>query len=180
MRGRIPSRLKPEFALWMRRHLGYQATDTDVRVSDDAGRRARVVGVRGETYGIVWHRLRTIAIGACAIAVVLRNVVPVVDGDVPMVPYVLLCFAIIAYIASHLGRMRTRRYAWVECRNQSSAVSRADIVALDDAMKKVRASDAPKWIPAQLLVVAGPNGFELDALGCARSLGVESGFERLS
>ena len=178
-----PSRIKPAFAQWMLSHLGYQASDTNVPV-DETGDRARAVDVRGETYGIAWRRLRTVSFAVFAIAVVLRTVVPLPDGDVPVVPNALLYVAIVAYGAAYLGRLRTRQFTWVKCKDLEMPVSREDVRALNAAVKKTEASAAAKWKPVRVLLVAGANGFERDALAFAHSLGVECyrrtelGFER--
>lgn len=74
----------------------------------------------------------------------------------------------------------------VECKDPNRPVSREDIATLNDAVEKVRSSDAARWKPARVLMVAGANGFESDAVAFARSLGIEchrqtkSGFERTS
>jgi hypothetical protein len=164
-------------------HLGYQASDTNVPV-DETGDRARAVDVRGETYAIAWRRLRIVSFAVFAIAVVSRTVVPIPDGDVPVVPNVLLYVAIVAYAAAYLGRLRTRQFTWVKCKDLERPVSREDVRALNDAVKKTEASAAAKWKPARVLLVAGANGFEGDAVAFAQSVGVECyrrtelGFER--
>jgi hypothetical protein len=168
-----PSRIKAEFADWMRSHLGYHATETNVPVADGHGTLQRVVGVRGETYGATWRHLRSVAIVAFAAAAILRNVVPAPDGDVPIVPYALLSFAAVAYLVARIGRARTREYSWVECKDPKRPVSRGDILSLDRAVKQVRASEAAGWKPARVLVVAGAKGFESDAVPFAWSLGIE-------
>jgi len=168
----------------MRSHLGYQASETNVPVGNDSVAPRSVVGVRGETYGAAWRRLRSLAFIAFAVAVVLRNVAPAVDGEAPIAPNVLMGFAIVAYLVAQIGRVKTREYSWVEFKELSRPVSRRDIVTLNDAMEKMRASAAAKWKPARVLVVTGPNGFESDAVAIARTLGVEchrrtdSGFEQ--
>ena len=170
----------------MRSHLGYQASETNVPVEDQSGTLRRVVGVRGETYGAAWRHLRSVAFVAFAIAVGLRNVGPVPEGDVPVVPNVLFCLAAVIYLVARIGRARTREYVWVECKDLSRPVSSQDILAVNDAVLNVRASGATRWKPARLLVVAGAKGFESDALALATSLGVqchcrtESGFERVN
>jgi hypothetical protein len=179
-----PSRIKPEFAEWMRSHLGYYGSEMNVPLGDDVGTPGSVVGIRGETYGAAWHRLRSVALIAFAAAVVLRNVEPASDGEVPVVPNVLFCFAAVVYLVARIGRARTREYSWVECKDLNRPVSRKDIVTLAEAVKKVGASEAARWKPARVLIVAGDNGFENDALTFARAVGVEchrrtkSGFER--
>jgi hypothetical protein len=168
----------------MRSHLGYHASEMNVPVGDSEGAPRRVVGVRGETYGAAWRRLRSVALIAFAVAVVLRNAVPAPEGEVPVVPNALFCLAAVVYLVAHIGRARTREYSWVECKDLNRPVSRGDILTLNDAVKKVRASEAARWKPTRVLIVAGANGFESDAVAFARSLGVEcysrteSGFGR--
>lgn len=170
----------------MRSRLGYQASEVNVVVGGDSGTPRRVIGVRGETYGALWHRLRSGAVVAFAVAVLLRNVAPAPDGEVPVLPNALFSFAAVAYLVAHIGRVRTREYSWVECKDLSRPVSQEDILKLDAVLREVRASAAAKWKPARVLVVAGANGFESDAVEFARSLGVEcyrrttSGFEHAS
>jgi hypothetical protein len=167
----------------MRSHLGYHATEMNVPVGHDHGTSRGVVGVRGETYGAAWRRLRSVSLIAFAVAAVLRNVVPAPDEEVPAVPNALFFFAAAAYLVAGVGRARTREYSWVECKDLSRPVSRGDILTLNDAVKKVRANEAARWKPTRVLIVAGANGFESDAIALARSLGVEchsrtkSGFE---
>lgn len=181
-----PSRIKPEFAEWMRSRLGYQASKVNVVVGGDGDTPRRVVGLRGETYGALWHRLRSVALVAFAVAVLLRNVAPAPEGEVPVLPNALFSFAAVAYLVAHIGRVRTREYSWVEFKDLNKPVSRADILKLDAVLKEVRASAAANWKPARVLIVAGTNGFESDAVELARSLGVEcyrrttTGFEHAS
>jgi len=186
MGDRNPGNLKREFAQWMRSHLGYQASEENVPVGAVGGVRERGVGVRGEKYGVVWQHLRSVAFVAFAVAVVLRNVAPAPEGDVPVLPNALFCLAAVAYVAAYLGRLRTHRFAWVECKDLKRAVSREDMLALLDTVQRVRASATAKWKPAEVVAVAGAKGFDDDALAFAQSQGVEcyrrteSGFERAS
>lgn len=89
MAGRRPSRIEPEFAQWMRSHLGYQASDTNVPLLIGSGAPARFVAVRGETYGAAWRHLRSAAFIVFAAAIVHRSVVAVPEGEIPIVPTVL-------------------------------------------------------------------------------------------
>ena len=170
----------------MRSHLGYQASRVHVLVGTETGTPRRFAGIRGETYGTAWDRLRTFAFVVLAVALVLRSAVAVPEGKVPWVPTVLVYLAAIAFVVAVIGRVRTRRFAWVECKDVERPVSRQDIRTLNDAVEKARASETVKWKPAQVLVVAGTDGFERDALDLAQSLGIEchqrteSGFEQVS
>lgn len=184
MGGRRPNRIEPEFAQWMRSHLGYQASDTNVPLLIGSGEPARFVSVRGETYGAAWRRLRFAAFIVFAAAIAHRSVVAVPEGEIPIVPTVLSYLAIAAYLAARLGRMRTRQYTWVECKARRMPISREAIVTLSDTVKNVRESQRASWKPAHVLFVAGASGFESDAVAFARPLDVEcyrrtrSGFER--
>lgn len=168
----------------MRKHLGFQASQVDALVGIETGMRRRAVDIRGENYGIVWHHLRTFAFAALAVGLTLRNVVPVRDGEIPTVPTVLVYLSAVAFGVAFLGRLRTRRYTWVECKDLRRPVSRRDIRRLNDAVEEVRAWDAARWKPARVLVVAGRTGFDRTALALAKSLSIEcyrranAGFER--
>lgn len=172
--GKLSStKIKPEFARWMRSHLGYQAAETNMPIRTGRSKPTRFVDVRGETYGIAWHRLRAAAVIACAAGVLIRHVMSVPEGSVPVVPNVLIYSAIVAYVAAQLGRMRTRRYTWVQCKGLSKPVSCDDIVSLSDVVTDVKASATANWKPAEVFIVAGVKGFEKDAVSFARSHGVE-------
>lgn len=173
MDDRRGGRIKPEFAEWMRSHLGYQATETDMPVRSGSREPVRFVGVRGERYGLRWYGLRLAAFAACAAGVVIRSLMTLPEGGIPVVPDVLIYFAMAAYIAALLGRRRTRQYTWVHCHGLGKPVSREDIVTLNETVSGVRASEAADWKPAQVFVVAGANGFEEEAMTLARSHGFE-------
>jgi hypothetical protein len=168
----------------MRANLGYQTSELCVPLGDPLGARAMFADVRGESYGVTWRRLGWVAALAFGAAVVARALVSVRKGEAPIVPNALLAVAIAAYLVARLGRMRTRKYAWVKCSERKRPVSGRDIHALSAIVNEARASESLKWRPSRILFVAGGNGFEDDALSLARSVGIEcyrrteSGFER--
>jgi len=168
----------------MRSNLGYRASELNVPINDDTRKQRRVVSVRGEAYGVTWHRLRSVAFVVFAVAMVLRNVIPVPEGGVPVVPTVLTYASVVAYLVALVGRVRTRRYAWVECKNLKRRLSSEDVARLHELVQRARANKNSKWKPTAILMVAGANGFDRPALAFAHSLGIEcyrrteSGFER--
>jgi hypothetical protein len=178
-----PRRLAAEFARWMRTHLGYQSVQTNVLVTERAAP-ARMVGIRGETYRIAWYRLRFVALGLFAIGLLLRAIVPVSRSAAPILPTALFYLSVAGYLAAHVGRLRTRRYAWVECKDRKRPVRRGEVQQLADAVSKMRESEAASWKADRVIVVARSHGFEGEALALARSLSIDcyrrtaSGFER--
>jgi hypothetical protein len=167
----------------MRTHLGYQAVQTNVLVTDGAGR-ARRVGIRGETYRIAWYRLRFVALTLFTVGLILRAIVPVSKSAVPVAPTALFYLSIAGYLAAHLGRLRTRRYAWVECKDRKRPIRCGEVQKLADAVSNMRASEASSWKAARVIIVARSYGFEGEALALARSLSIDcyrrtaSSFER--
>ena len=167
----------------MRTDLGYQAVQTNVLLTE-AAELVRRVAVRGETYRIAWYRLRFVALALFAVGLLLRAVVPVAKSEVPVVPTALFYLSIAAFLAAHVGRLRTRRYAWVECMDRKRPVRLREVQNLGDAVLKMRTSEASNWKAARVIVVARSHGFEDEALELARSLSIDcyrrtaSGFER--
>ena len=185
-RMRAAGKLRQDFAHWMLNNLAYQASVIDAPVCGKTGDQAHLVDVRGEAYALAWRHLRSLALFAFIGALVTRTVVHVAEGEAPILPNSLLYFAIVAYVASQLGRLRTRRYTWVQCSDRKRPVSREDILALSESIKAVRASARAKWKPAHVLFVAGVNGFGAGVVAFAQSMGIECyrrtefGFDRVT
>lgn len=112
--------------------------------------------------------------------------VPVREGEVPVVPTVLFYVALVACSAAFVGRVLTRRYTWVEYAESDRALSRRDVQKLSDALVELRVHEVAGRRPAGALIVAGVKGFEREALELARSLRFEcyrradAGFEKVS
>lgn len=175
--------LKNDFAEWLQRRLGYQSSEVNVPASA-AGARARVVaGVRGESYAAHWRYLRQASVAVFVLAVVLRNVSS--GGPPPALPNLLTAVAGCVLAVAHLGRARTRRYLWAECRDLGRPISCRDIERLHGAATSVSKDERAPWTPAEVAFVAGASGFQSDAVTLARSLGVQcfrrgpSAFERI-
>ncbi len=173
MEALIRTTLKQDFARWMRKHLGYQSCAVDFPVNDEEASRTRFASVRGETYGAAWYHLRSAAIALLAASLIARALIPVRDGDVPVVATSLAYVALACYLFSHLGRMLTRRYSWVECKELERPLTREELVRLKNTLEGVRRSSAAAWKPTKVLVVAGMNGFDEAAVGVARTMGIE-------
>jgi hypothetical protein len=162
-------RIEPEFSSWMKARIGYQSSKVELSERSQGPGTA----VRGEFYDITWQRLRSFALYAFIAAVVVRNTTHVATGDFAVGPNLLGGLAIVAYVSSQLGRLRTRRFAWIQFKDSSTGVCRGDILTLQEAVQHVRADATTKWVPSEVLVVAGSNGFEADALDLAHTFGME-------
>ncbi|HTM44785.1 MAG TPA: hypothetical protein VL137_07515 [Polyangiaceae bacterium] len=156
----------------MRSHLGYQVSDTNVSLARPGDSAIRLIDVRGETYGLGWYRLRHFAVVAFVVGLVLRNVLPVAEGNVPVLPTLLFYAAALSYCVAQIGRWRTRRYAWVECKDLKRAIGAEDVMKLHDAVQQVKGSARADWKPAVIILVAGDHGFSSEGLQLAQAQGM--------
>jgi hypothetical protein len=182
----IRTTLKQDFARWMRKHLGYQSCALDFPVNDAEASRTRFASVRGENYGIGWYHLRSAAVVLLATSLIARVLVPVRESDVPVVATSLAYVALACYLFSHVGRMLTRRYSWVECKELERPMTRDEVARVKNLLEGVRRSTAATWKPTKILLVVGTHGFDEAAVGAARAMGIECyqrskrGFHKLS
>jgi hypothetical protein len=65
---------------------------------------------------------------------------------------------------SYVGRVRTRQYVLVHCRNLARRTTRTDIRELHDAMARVYNSTTAKWKPDEVIFVTNKRGFDAQAL----------------
>ena len=169
----IRTTMKKDFAQCMRSRLGYQSCALDFPVIDAEASRTRFASVRGETYGIAWYRLRSAAAVLLAASLLSRVLIPLGAGDTPVVATSLAYLALGSYLLAHWGRVHSRQYSWVECKDLERPLTREDLVLLKDTFEGVRRSAAATWKPVKVLVVAGAHGFDEAAMSAARVMGME-------
>jgi hypothetical protein len=87
---------------------------------------------------------------------------------------------------SYIGRTRTSRHAWVECRDAADPLQRRDVERLHATVADVKASETAAWKPNDTMLVSGTVGFTPDALVEAKLHGIvcyrrsRDGFERVA
>jgi hypothetical protein len=165
--------MKAEFARWMRSQLGYQSCTLDFPITDTEAGRTRFASVRGERYANAYYYLCRTAIFLLCASLVSRVLIPVRAGDAPVVATSLAYLSLATYLVSLIGRVRTRRYSWVVCKDPARPLSHEELVGLKDDFERVRRSTKTTWMPVKLLVVAGARGFDEAAVAVAQAFHIE-------
>jgi hypothetical protein len=188
--------LEAAFAEWMMTSLGYTSTKRRVLINGKTAKRPYEVDVHGLLYSRFWRMLYVIGVLALFLAVAtmlrprdLADVHRAVENTVASIlPAAagsgLLLVGIAAFVVGVLGQRKTSRHAWAECKNRRTTVKRADVEKLQGAVRDVRENRRADWKPQRVLIVSG-GGFDTDAIGIARSYGIECyertdrGFQRV-
>jgi len=186
MTHRPATNLRQECAAWLKASLGCQSVEINVSVASVQGGKASTVDLRGERYDRRWQRLKSSGVKVFLAAVVLQNVPPLyaLAAEFSMTPNLLLVVSLLLMAVGHIGRVRTREYAWVQCRDFAKPVKRGDVQALHDTVGEIRRSGSVKWKPSEVIFATGTNGFDAEALELARSTGIQcygwtdAGFEQ--
>ena len=174
MTHRPATNLRRECAAWLKASLGCQSVEFDVALASTQGGKARTVDLRGEKYDSRWRRSKSSGVGVFLAAVVLQNVPPLFAfaADLSITPNRLLVISLLLIGAGHIGRIRTREYIWVQCKELVRPVRCADVQALNTAVEEVRRDETAKWKPAEVMLLTGTEGLEGDALELARAAGI--------
>ena len=172
---------RAECAAWLKEHIGCQAVEFNVSVAGTRGRPAHSVDLRGERYGRRWQRSKSGGLTLFLTAVALQNVPPLfaLAAEFSITPNRLLVLSLLLIALGHIGRIRTREYIWVQCKELARPVRRTDVETLDAAVGEVRNNETAKWKPAAVMLLTGAHGFEINALELARSVGIRC-FRRTS
>jgi hypothetical protein len=160
------AKLRSDFAIWLQDHLGCQSVEGRVPIQLERGSQPLIVDLRGERYARWLRLMKTAGVWSFLMVVALANLPERPPWLTAMLNPVLLVSPLLLAI-SYVGRVRTRQYVLVHCRNLARRATRADIGELHDAMVRVYDSATAKWKPDEVIFVTNKRGFDSEALAFA-------------
>lgn len=174
--------LEREFASFLESSLGYTSTKQRVAVPGYVADRSWEIDVFAEKYSRIWDAVRYIGF-ACLVLTVVAWIFPVELRDVnrTMVRAISLVdrslsssapfiFGVFAFAASFIGKVRTEKRAWAECKSLKSGFKRDHVQKVAGVVKDVRALNGSRYKPHSIYCVSGTY-FDQDALNFARENG---------
>lgn len=156
-------KLRSDFAIWLQDHLGCQAVEGRVPILLERGTEPLIVDLRGERYARWLRLMKTAGVWSFLTVVALANLPERPPWLTAMLNPVLFLSPLLLAI-SYVGRVRTRQYVLVHCRNLARRTTRTDIRELHDAMARVYNSTTAKWKPDEVIFVTNKRGFDAQAL----------------
>jgi hypothetical protein len=164
-------KLRSDFAIWLQNHLGCQSVEGRVPIQLEPGTQPLIVDLRGERYGRWLRRMKSLGVWSFLAVVALANL-PERPPQLTAILNPVLFLSPLLLAISYVGKVRTRQYVLVQCRNLARRATRADISELHDAVARVRSSKTAKWKPAEVIFVTDKRGFDAEALSFASTVAV--------
>lgn len=174
-------RLEDDFAVWMKKRLGYRKVHLRERVRGRVAERPYEVdvhGIRGHAWmtavEAVGYALVVVAVAMFAgelpeVRRVLRIAVAVVHPA--LAGFTLLLLGLGGILVGRYARRRRMLHAWVECKAHKTTVRREQVQKLLASIDDVRQHKGAAWTPDRILFVSS-TGFDPDALNFARAYGI--------
>lgn len=167
--------LAAAFSQWMQLRLGYQATTRRVLAHGKAGKRPYLVAIHGRSVREIWRLLHSLGVGGVILAAVLENMTEHASdlAESGVTPNRLVVLGTAALLGAYIGKTRTQRHAWVECRELASPVNQREVRKLIAAVADVCGNSTAKWKPDDVILVSGMAGFDIEAVTLATSEGID-------
>ncbi len=159
-------KLRSDFAIWLQDHLGCQSVEGRVPIQLERGAQPLIVDLRGERYARWLRLMKTTGVWSFLTVVALANLPERPPWLTAILNPVLLVSPLLLAI-SYVGRVRTRQYVLVHCRDLARRATGADIRKLDEAVARAYDSTTANWKPDEVIFVTNKRGFDSEALALA-------------
>jgi len=171
--------LEKDFAIWMRKKLGYTRVMPRQFVYGKIAARPYEVDIFGIKERPLFKLLEFIGVLLVLLSIAMllgemsglqaRLETLLSKTNIKFTGAVLFIVGTMGLIIGYLGSHKQSTYSWVECKNLNTNVKRDHIFKLKSSVKDVRNErKSKKWHPNTVIMVSG-SGFDSDALHFARA-----------
>lgn len=178
-------RFERQFAEHMREQLGFEKVKRNEWCKGSVSDRGYECDIHATDYsqiGLRVYQLGLVVVGVATLAFFMpmefqwmRDFAAgfAVSGSADAANSGLLVLGALAAWAGWMGKRKSTKHVWVECKNRKSTIKRTDINKLVGAAEDVRALRAnAKWVPDELWFASKQSAYDQDALNFAREKGV--------